>query len=53
MGMAKFEEWLSGMTDLTLPQLREAWRRLALSEASDGDSIEHEMPSGTASVVAP
>ena len=31
MDMAKFEEWLSGMTELTLPQRREAWRRLALS----------------------
>jgi len=36
------------MTELTLQQRREAWQRLALSEASDGDSIEHEMPSGAA-----
>ena len=46
MDVAKFEEWLSGMAALTLPQRREAWRTLALSETSDGGAIENEMASG-------
>ncbi len=45
MDVAKFAEWLSGMAALTVPQRREAWLRLALSEASDGGSSAHEMPS--------
>ena len=48
MDVAKFEAWLSGMAALTVPQRREAWRRLALSEASDGGGVEHEMASGAA-----
>ena len=46
MDVAKFEAWLSGMAVLTLPQRREAWRTLALSETADSGAIENEMVSG-------
>ena len=39
MGVAKFEEWVGGMAALTLPPRRDAWRTLALSEATDGGAI--------------
>jgi len=46
MDVTKFEEWLSGVAALTLPQRRETWRTLALSEATDGGAIDYGMSSG-------
>src|SRR5271166_392650 len=40
MDMAEFANWLSGIAALTLPQRRQAWQTLALSEASDCDDLE-------------
>jgi transposase-like protein len=40
MDVAEFADWLRGIAALTLPQRRQAWQTLALSEASDCDGIE-------------
>src|SRR5271165_1758669 len=46
MDVAEFDGWLSGIAALTPPQRRQAWRTLALSEASDCDDIETGPPWG-------
>jgi transposase-like protein len=46
MDVAEFEGWLNGIAALTLPQRRQAWQTLALSEASDSDAIETGRPWG-------
>ena len=46
MDKAAFDGWLSGIAALTPPPRRQAWQRLALSEASDGDDIETGPPWG-------
>jgi transposase-like protein len=52
LDVADFGHWLSGIAALTLPQRRQAWQTLALSEVSDRNDIETCAPSGasTASV---
>ena len=50
MDVAKFEEWLTEVATLTLPQRRETWRTQALSEATDGDTIDYGMSSGAKSL---
>jgi len=46
MDVVEFDDWLSGIPALTPPQRRQAWQRLALSEASEGDDIETGPPWG-------
>ena len=46
MGVANFEGWVGGMAALTLPQCRDAWRTLALSETADSGATENEIASG-------
>jgi transposase-like protein len=40
MELLAFETWLVGIAELTEPQRRRVWQRLALSEALDSDGIE-------------
>ena len=44
MDVAEFDGWLSGIAALTPSQRRQAWRTLALSEASGCDDIETGPP---------
>jgi DNA-directed RNA polymerase subunit RPC12/RpoP len=46
MDVAEFDGWLSGIAALTPSQRRQAWRTLALSEASGCDDIETGPPRG-------